>query len=150
MADEAHNNGVKDNLSQRSTWLRLVYMLVLAVAWGVTEVIFIAVVVLQFLAKLFTGSPLKHLTAFGGSLADYMAQIVRFETFVTEDLAFPFAVWPSPANVEPAMASPPPQSQEKRAEADQPNGAKSQTGPGNEVQPKKKPRTRRTRKTETP
>ena len=97
-----------------------------------------------------SGSPLKHLTALGGSLADYMAQIVRFETFVTEDLAFPFAVWPSPANVEPATASPPPQPQEKRAEADQPDEAKSQTGPGNEVQPKKKPHTRRTRKTETP
>jgi hypothetical protein len=146
MDDDAHSKGVKDNLSQRSTWLRLVYMLVLAVAWVVTEVIFIAVVILQFLAKLFTGHPLKHLTAFGGSLADYMAQIVRFETFVTEDLAFPFVAWPSPANDKPATVSPP-QPQEQSTETDE---AKPPTDSNTEVEPKKKPRTRRTRKTETP
>ncbi|MGI9485297.1 MAG: DUF4389 domain-containing protein [Geminicoccaceae bacterium] len=146
MADDAHSRGVKGNLSQGSTWLRLVYMLVLAVAWVVTEVIFIAVIVLQFLAKLFTGHPLKHLTAFGGSLADYMAQIVRFETFVTEDLAFPFVAWPSPANEKPATVSPP-QLQEQSTET---GDAKPQTDSDTEGKPKKKPRTRRTRKTETP
>ncbi|MGI9452066.1 MAG: DUF4389 domain-containing protein [Geminicoccaceae bacterium] len=57
MADDVQSTSMTDNLSQRNTWLRLVYMLVLAVAWVVTEVIFIAVVVLQFLAKLFTGHP---------------------------------------------------------------------------------------------
>jgi hypothetical protein len=123
-------------------------MLVLAVAWVVTEVIFIAVVVLQFLAKLFTGHPLKHLTAFGSSLADYIAQIVRFETFVTEDLAFPFVAWPSSASEEPPVASRrPPKPQEQYAEADE---ATAQVDSTTEVPPKKKPRTRHTRKTATP
>ena len=147
MPDNDHSTGMTDNLKQRGTWLRLVYMLVLAFAWVVTEVIFFAVVILQFLAKLFTGHPLKHLTAFGNSLADYMAQIVRFETFVTEDLAFPFTAWPSPKSEKPAAASPPPEPQEQNAEVDE---AKAQVDSDTEVQPKKKPRPRRTRKTTTP
>ncbi len=142
MVDNVDHTGVTDNLSQRSTWIRFVYMLVLAVAWGVTEVIFIAVVAIQFLAQLFTGQPLKHVTAFGDSLAGYMAQIVRFETFVTEDLAFPFAAWPSSAIEEQAAASPPPQPLEMGPKADRADEGK--------VPPKKKPRTHRTQKTETP
>ncbi len=148
MADDDQSTSVRGNMSQRSTWLRLVYMLILAVAWVVTEVIFIAVVVLQFLAKLFTGRPLRHLTDFGRSLADYMAQIVRFETFVTEDLAFPFVAWPSSAGENPIVASPPPpKSQEQDAKADE---TRVQTDAVSEVKPKKKPRPRRTRKAATP
>ncbi|MEM7044969.1 MAG: DUF4389 domain-containing protein [Pseudomonadota bacterium] len=83
------------HLRDRSTWMRLVYMLILALAWTIAEIVFVAVVVLQFLSKLFTGEPIDNLTNFGRSLAEYMAQIVRFQTFVTEDLAFPFVPWPS-------------------------------------------------------
>ena len=86
---------VKHHVRQRSTWVRLIYMLILAVAWTIAEVVFIAAVVLQFLAKLFTGKPIENLVSFGRNLAEYMAEIVRFQTFVTEDLAFPFTPWPS-------------------------------------------------------
>ncbi len=89
------NADVRRHVRQRSTWIRLIYMLILAVAWTIAEVVFIAVVVLQFLAKLFTGEPIENLISFGRKLAEYMAAIVRFQTFVTEDLAFPFAPWPS-------------------------------------------------------
>lgn len=94
-SDDKGEAEIKSHLKERSTWLRLIYMLVLAVAWTVAEVVFVAVVVLQFLAKLFTGKPIDNLVDFGRSLAEYMAQIVRFETFVTEELAFPFTPWPS-------------------------------------------------------
>ena len=83
------------HLRNRSTWMRLVYMLILALAWTIAEIVFVAVVVLQFLAKLFTGETIDNLTSFGRDLAEYMAEIVRFQTFVTEELAFPFAPWPS-------------------------------------------------------
>jgi hypothetical protein len=86
---------VNRHVRQRSTWIRLVYMLILAVAWTIAEIVFVAVVVLQFLSKLFTGSPIANLLGFGRNLAEYMAEIVRFQTFVTEDLAFPFTPWPS-------------------------------------------------------
>jgi HAMP domain-containing protein len=84
-----------DHVNERSTWIRLVYMLILAVAWTLAEFVFVAIAVLQFLAKLFTGQPLDNLVDFARDLAEYMAEIVRFQTFVTEELAFPFAPWPS-------------------------------------------------------
>lgn len=94
-SDNESGAEIRRHLKERSTWLRLVYMLVLAVAWTVAEVVFVAVVVLQFLAKLFTGKPIDGLVDFGHSLAVYMAEIVRFQTFVSEELAFPFKPWPS-------------------------------------------------------
>lgn len=94
-SDNESGTEIKSHLKERSTWLRLVYMLILAVAWTVAEVVFVAVVVLQFLAKLFTGKPIDRLVYFGRNLAVYMAEIVRFQTFVSEELAFPFKPWPS-------------------------------------------------------
>lgn len=108
MSDDASKTKVKDNLKQRSTWIRLIYMVILAVAWQVAEIVFAVVVVLQFLFKLVTGKPLDHLVTFARALADYMAQIVRFQTFVTEDLAFPFAPWPTAASGD---AAPPTENQ---------------------------------------
>ena len=94
-AGRGANDDVKRHVRQRSTWVRLIYMLILAVAWTVAEVVLVAVVVMQFLTKLFTGKPIENLVSFGRSLAEYMAEIIRFQTFVTEDLAFPFTSWPS-------------------------------------------------------
>jgi hypothetical protein len=86
---------VKSHVQKRSTWIRLLYMLVLAAAWTIAEIVLVAVAVLQFLMLLFTGNTLDNLKDFSRNLASYMADIVRFQTFVTEDLAFPFAPWPS-------------------------------------------------------
>lgn len=94
-AQTDNGSEAKSHVSQRSTWIRLVYMLILAVAWTIAEIVFVAVAILQFLVKLFTGKPLDNLVDFGRNLAAYMAQIVLFETFVTEELAFPFKPWPS-------------------------------------------------------
>lgn len=148
MTDQSHDAPVKDNLSRQSTWLRLVYMLVLAIAWAVTEVIFVAVVVLQFLSTLFSGRPLEHLTSFGRSLALYMAQIVRFETFVTEDLAFPFAAWPSAPAEDPLSTSVQPLAKvdTKTSQADQ--NEPQTTSRNEERAAQKKPRARRSRKTD--
>jgi len=95
-ADLDDDADVKGHVRQRSTWIRLLYMIILAVAWTIAEIILIAIAVLQFLMLLFTGKPIDDLKTFGQSLAAYMAEIVRFQTFVSEDLAFPFASWPSP------------------------------------------------------
>ena len=91
------NPELKRNVQRQSTWIRLVYMLILAVAWTIAEIVLIAIAVLQFLMLLFTGKTIDHLMDFSRSLAVYMADIVRFQTFVTDDLAFPFAPWPSEA-----------------------------------------------------
>ncbi len=124
MSDEAAKTKVKDNLKQRSTWIRLLYMVILAVAWNVAEIVFVVVVILQFLFKLVTGKPIDHLLTFGRALAEYLAQIVRFETFVTEDLAFPFAPWPAAAS-----AGAPPSTEDQTASPERKAPTRSRTRP---------------------
>jgi hypothetical protein len=93
-ADEAMDDDTKENLSARGTWMRLVYMMLFAIAFYVSEFILVFVVVIQFLFKLISGAPLKALAQLGESLATYVYQIIVFMTFKTEDMPYPFAPWP--------------------------------------------------------
>ena len=85
---------IKDNITRRSIWLRLVFMIVLSMAYGVAELVTLAVVVFQFLASLFAGKPNDRLTRFGRNLARYLQQIIVYMTFASEEKPFPFAPWP--------------------------------------------------------
>ena len=94
------NGDLKENLTRRSIWLRLVFMIVLGFAFNVVELIIFAVVVFQFLASLFTGKPNDHLIRFGRNAARYLQQIIAYLTFVTENKPFPFAPWPDQPHEE--------------------------------------------------
>ncbi len=85
---------IKEHVTRRSIWLRLVFMIVLSVAFNLAEFITFAVVAFQFLASLFTGQPNDRLTRFGRNLARYLQQITVYMTFATEEKPFPFTPWP--------------------------------------------------------
>ncbi len=91
---------IKEHVTRRSIWLRLVFMIVLSVAFNVAEVITFAVVAFQFLASLFTGQPNDRLAGFGRNLARYLQQITVYLTFTTEEKPFPFAPWPDEPHEE--------------------------------------------------
>ena len=63
--------------------------------WGLSRVVVLAVVVLQFLWVLIRSETNAQLTVFGQSLATYTYQIVLYLTFSTEERPFPFADWPT-------------------------------------------------------
>ncbi len=94
---------IKENVTRRSIWLRLVFMIVLSVAFNVAEIITFAVVVFQFLASLFTGQPNDRLTRFGRNMARYLQQITVYLTFTTEEKPFPFTPWPDEPHEEAPM-----------------------------------------------
>lgn len=94
------SEGIKENVTRRSIWLRLVFMIVLGVAFNVAELITFAVVAFQFLASLFTGHPNDHLARFGRNLARYLQQIIVYMTFATEEKPFPFSPWPDEPHEE--------------------------------------------------
>ena len=91
---------IRENVSRRSIWLRLVFMIVLGVAYSVAELITFAVVMFQFLASLFAGQPNDRLARFGRNLARYFQQITVYMTFATEEKPFPFAPWPDEPHEE--------------------------------------------------
>ena len=104
----------KSHLSDRGTWMRLLYMIFFMAIFGVAQMVAAAVVLAQFLFKLLTGQPNPRLREFGGSVAAYFQQTAAFLTYHSEEMPFPFGEWPvvaagaSPPPPAPAKASPPP------------------------------------------
>lgn len=87
---------LEKNVKTKSTWLRLLFMLVIAIIWSIAVFVTSAVVVVNFFYVLFTGKTNNRLTEFGQSLAIYLYEIARFMTFNSETRPFPIdAEWPS-------------------------------------------------------
>lgn len=89
------NADQKSQLANKQTWLRGLYMLLFVVIYHVAEFVIGAVVILQFLFSLFTGQVNARLLQFGHSLSRYAYQILRYLTFNSEQMPFPFDDWPS-------------------------------------------------------
>ncbi len=97
----AEQNDLEKNIKEKSTWMRLLFMIVMGVAGSITVMITGAVVLLNFFYVLFTGKTNSKLTEFGQALASYLYQIVRFMTYNTETRPFPVdAEWPSSVQEE--------------------------------------------------
>lgn len=87
---------VRNNIKERSIWLRLLFMIIVGLLYGVSRAVVVAVVIVQFFWVLFTAQTNPRLQHFGESLATYTYQIVRYLTFNTERRPFPFdADWPN-------------------------------------------------------
>jgi hypothetical protein len=80
---------------KRNIWLRGLFMLVMAMAYQLSGTLLFILAVIQFVLVLINETPNVRLLAFGASLGSYTRQIVRFMTFSSEDIPFPFSDWPS-------------------------------------------------------
>lgn len=88
-------NSVVDNIKAKSIWLRLFFMLVIALLYSVSRLVVGAVVMLQFFFVLFTGKTNNQLLSFGQALSTYTYQVISYLTFNTEERPFPFDTeWP--------------------------------------------------------
>ncbi len=85
---------LKQNLQQKSTWMRAFYMVLFAIIFGVIEVVLTATVLFQFISALLTGNTNDRLLKLGQSLSTYLYQIALFLTFNSEDHPYPFGAWP--------------------------------------------------------
>lgn len=132
-------NQTKANLADKGTWFRLVYMILFAVIFNVAELVTGAVVMVQFLFKLFTGKANEQLQNFGHKLAAYFQQIVAFLTYQTEDMPYPFGEWPSEAGgSKPAAAAQAPQATTAKAVTARKSPPKRKPKPAAKAAPKAK------------
>jgi hypothetical protein len=83
-------NDFERHVKSRSTWLRLLFMIVMGVCYAVSRFVVGVVIVLQFFYVLFTGETNPRLKELGQSLATYTYQILQYLTFNTEQRPFPF------------------------------------------------------------
>ena len=81
---------VEDNLKSRDTWIRLIFMVIYYAVVSIASIVASAVVVLGFLAVLFTGEKNRQLMTAGETLANYIREIVNYLTYNTDDKPFPF------------------------------------------------------------
>ncbi len=88
---------MKSRLTSKDVWLRGLYMIFFAIAWGLSEVLLVFTVLFQFFRVLFTGSANQPLLRFGQNLSRYHYQMAQFVSFNTETRPFPFSDWPDDA-----------------------------------------------------
>jgi uncharacterized protein YqhQ len=87
---------LEKNVKTKSTWLRLLFMVVIGVTWSIAVFVTGAVIIVNFFYVLFTGKSNNKLTEFGQSLATYLYQVARYMTFNTETRPFPIDEdWPA-------------------------------------------------------
>ncbi|MBU2985761.1 DUF4389 domain-containing protein [Saccharophagus degradans] len=94
---------LKSNLTSSHHWLRLVYMVLFAFALQVASLVMWALVVIQFLFALITGSDNASLRSFGSSLSAFIYHALQFLTYNSEDKPYPFADWPEPKKMDAAV-----------------------------------------------
>ena len=81
------------NLKKTSTWKRIIFMLLLAVIVSFVRTLLWAVIFLQVITALLTGSSNPNILSFSRSLSAYLYHITLYLTFNTEVLPFPFSNW---------------------------------------------------------
>lgn len=96
MSDENKSDmdNIKANVLAPDHWIRLLFMILFGVVLQVASLIVGAVVVLQFLFALTTGSDNENLRSFGANLTQYISDTLRFLTYNSEEKPFPFSDWP--------------------------------------------------------
>ncbi len=96
---------LKKNLSETSTWFRLLYMLLFGIVIELAFMVMFVIVLIQFLLKLFSGKVNTELQKLGDSIGAYFHQIVAFLTYRNEEIPYPFAPWPKASAASPPTPS---------------------------------------------
>jgi len=84
----------KSSFGDTAVWMRGLYMLLLALAFGIAQTLLCVTAIAQFLWLLFSGQPNAQLVKFGSSLAKWVAETAKFLTFCSDEKPFPWAAWP--------------------------------------------------------
>ena len=84
----------KSSFGDAAVWMRGLYMLLLALAFGIAQTLLCVTAIAQFLWLLFSGEPNAQLVKFGSSLAKWVAETAKFLTFGSDEKPFPWAAWP--------------------------------------------------------
>ena len=83
-----------ENLKSESRWLRLVFMVLFAMAAYVAGFLIFLVAVVQLVHGFIKGQPNDRLLTFSAGLNQYVFQIIQFVTFNIETKPYPFSDWP--------------------------------------------------------
>ena len=89
------NNDLLERVQQTHKWMRGLYMALFLVVLWILKILFLSIIVLQFLIVLLTDQVNEHLHSFSKTLSSYAYQIYLFLTYNTDVKPFPFSNWPN-------------------------------------------------------
>ncbi len=87
------NEQLKENVSNKNQWTRIIYMLLFAIILYLSMMVVWLVVFVQLLFALFTGKPNQDIADFAADLSRYVYRVVAFLTYTSEQRPFPFNDW---------------------------------------------------------
>jgi hypothetical protein len=89
---------IRANLLSSRFWVRILFMAIFALVLWVLWLALIVICVVQTVIVLITGEVNEQLRKLGASAAEYLAQVVSFMLFATEEKPFPFSSFPGDAD----------------------------------------------------
>lgn len=78
---------------RKSIWVRGLWMLILAILFGIAETVLLIAAILQFAWMLFAREKNTLLAEFGVSLGKWLEKTARFQTGASEEKPFPWSEW---------------------------------------------------------
>jgi len=84
----------KSTFGDSAVWMRGLYMLLFALAFGVGQTLLCVAAIAQFLWLLFAGEANAQIAQFGNSLARWLGDTARYLTCSSDTKPFPWAPWP--------------------------------------------------------
>lgn len=84
---------LRRNVASKSTWMRFLHMLFIAILLWVASLATMVVIVLQFLMALFTGAPNQGLRDLGGTLGEWIHKAVDFMVYGSDGRPWPIEDW---------------------------------------------------------
>jgi len=84
----------KDNIKSESFWLRSVFMVLFFVVYRIVDILVLLVAISQWLYVLLSGDANQGLRKFAQGLSLYVAQIINYLSYNSEEKPYPFSDWP--------------------------------------------------------
>lgn len=88
------DNKWQNNIKSESFWLRSLFMVLFFIVYRIMDILVLLVALSQWIYVLLTGDANTSLSRFAGGLAAYVAQIIQYLSYKTEEKPFPFSDWP--------------------------------------------------------
>ena len=95
----------KENIKSESFWLRSLFMILFLIVYRIVDLMVLLLAVSQWIYMLLTGDANDSLRRFSGGLSLYVAQIINYLSYNSEQKPFPFSDWPKALNQEEGTPS---------------------------------------------
>ncbi|OEJ65940.1 DUF4389 domain-containing protein [Magnetovibrio blakemorei] len=113
-------NQTRDNLTDKSTWMRLLYIALFTLAFNIAELLIAITVLVQFFSVLFTKKPNQRLQTLGRDLGAYVQDVVWFLTYQSDHMPYPISDWGPQSASKPASKPSPKPSRKPAAKKNPP------------------------------